>query len=352
MRPVRYAGTLHVVYDALNSSASEVIITDRDGTIVYANPSFLRIFGYREKAEVLSRNAADLFTLQEVENFSGLKGIIGKVKGKSGEFFAQHKDGTLFPVEVSYSMVTDGTGIVLGMMASFIDITERKRFEDELRQSEGQLRTLSRKLFDSQELERKRIARELYDGLGATLTNIKYSLEQLLDDYPEEKESLEHAVSLVQSAIKDTARIARRLRPSILDDMGVFPAIRWFCRQYQDDNGGLAVGTRLEVQEEEVFNPLKTAVYRILQETLTNAAKHSGAHRVIVGLKKTEGNLIILSIEDDGRGFGTMDLNGKATGSDDIRGMGLTSMKERANLSGGCLAIMPRKGSGTIIEAK
>ena len=349
-RSSRYAGALRVVHDALNSSASGIIMTDPDGKIIYVNPSFLRIFGYRKKTDVLHRNAADLFTPDEVKKFSDVNEIIGGARGKTEEFFARHRDGTIFPVEVSSSIVTDSNGTVLGMMASFIDITERKRVEDELRKSERQLRTLSRKLLESQELERKLIARELHDGLGASLTNIKYSLEQHLDTHPEERESLEQAVSLVQQAIKDTSRISRSLRPSILDDMGVIPAVRWFCRQCQDANG-IQVDTQLEVQEGEVPDPLKIAIYRIVQEALTNVAKHSGAQRVTVALTKTDGSLV-LSIGDDGRGFDSVEPNQKANASDAIRGMGLSSMKERAELSGGTIAIMPLKGSGTIIHAK
>lgn len=346
-RPARYASTLRVVYDALNSSASGVIITDRAGKIIYVNPAFLRIFGYREKAEVLSRNSADLFTRKEIVKLSALLDEAGE---KTQEFFARHRNGTFFPVEVSSSKVTNGNGRVLGMMASFIDITERKRFEEELKKSERQLRTLSKKLLDSQELERKLIARELHDGLGASLTNIKYTLEQHIDALPEARESLEQAVSLVQEAIKDTSRISRSLRPSILDDMGVIPAIRWFCRQYQEANGGIKVETQVGVGEEAVPEPLKIAIYRIIQEALTNVAKHSGAQRVVVALRKIEDKLV-LSIEDDGRGFDSIEL-WKENGSDDVRGMGLSSMKERAELSGGSLAIDPRKGLGTVIQAK
>jgi len=350
-RSARYAGTLRVVYDALNSSASGVIITDHDGKIIYVNPSFLRIFGYRDKAEVLSRNAADLFTEEEITRFSDLKGIISEVRGKTEEFLARHRDGTLFPVEVSFSIVTDGNGKVLGRMASFIDITERKRFEEELRKSEGRLRSLSKKLLESQEQERMLIARELHDGLGSTLTNIKFTLEQRLDELPEKRESLEQVVSMVQEAIKDTSSMSRSLRPSILDDMGVLPAIRWFVRSFQESNGGIQSETRLEVQEEDIPEPLKIAIYRIIQEALTNVAKHSGAQRVMVALRRTKGGLV-LSIEDDGRGFNSIDPLGKVKGNDDIRGMGLSSMKERAEFSGGSLTIMSREGSGTIIHAK
>jgi PAS domain S-box-containing protein len=333
---------LNVVYDALNSSASGVIITDPKGRIIYVNQSFLGIFGYHDKSEVLDKNATELFTEEEVKRFSDVEAIIGESRRGPGEFFARHKDGTVFPVEVSTSEVTGRTGTVVGRIASFIDITDRKRLEKELRDSEQRLRYLSQRILAAQEEERKLIAHELHDGLGAALTNIKYSLERRLDDHPEERQSLEQAVSMVQDAIKDTSRISRSLRPSILDDMGVIPAIRWFCRGFQEANAGIQVETGLEAAEEEVPEPLKLVIYRILQEALTNVAKHSGAQRVTITLRKTGGG-IELAIRDDGVGFDPLEA-GDA-------GMGLTSMRERAQFSGGSFSVQSHAGAGTAIRA-
>jgi len=338
----RTSKLLNVVYDALNSSASGVIVTDRKGRIIYVNPSFLKIFGYNEKSDVLHKNATDLFTQEEVKRFSDVEAIVDESKGETQEFFARHRDGTVFPVEVSASNVTDRLGNVMGRIASFIDITERKRLERELRNSEKKLRHLSQRILDAQEEERKLIARELHDGIGASLTNIKYSLEQHLDNHPEESKSLEQAVSMVQQAIRDTSRMSRSLRPSILDDMGVIPAVGWFCRSFQEGNAGIQVETRVEVQEGEIPEPLKLVVYRIVQEALTNVSKHSGATMVFLALTKTEGSLE-LSIQDNGGGFDPQE-----TGE---TGMGLTSMKERAQFSGGFFSVKSQAGEGTVIQS-
>ncbi len=337
----RTGNLLNVVYDALNSSASGVIVTDPKGQIIYVNPSFLTIFGYNEKSDVLHKSATDLFTQEEVKRFSDVEAIVDESKGETEEFFARHRDGTVFPVEVSASNVTDRMGNVVGRIASFIDITERKRLESELRDSEKKLRHLSQRILDAQEEERKLIAHELHDGIGASLTNIKYSLEQHLGDHPEERESLEQVVSTVRHTIKDTSRISRSLRPSILDDMGVIPAIRWFCRSFLEGSAGIQVETRLELQEEDVPDPLKLVVYRIVQEALTNVSKHSGATVVIVALKKTEGSLD-LTIEDNGGGFDPQEAG--------ETGMGLTSMKERAQFSGGYFSVKSQAGEGTAIR--
>jgi PAS domain S-box-containing protein len=124
---------LSVVYDALNSSVSGVIITNPQGKITYVNPAFLRIFEYRDKAEVLGKNAAGLFATDDVKKFSDVQTIIDETRGETEEFEVHRKDGTTFYVEVSSSNVTDHTGRIVGRMASFVDVSDRKQVEEELR---------------------------------------------------------------------------------------------------------------------------------------------------------------------------------------------------------------------------
>jgi len=338
----RTRGLLNVIYYALNSAASGVIITKRTGEIMYVNPSFLKIFGYDNKLEVIGKNAKDFFTKKEVTSFSDVEAIINESREGTEEFFVRHKDGTLFLAEVSASNVSDHTGKVVGRMASFIDITERKQLEKELRNSEKKLRQLSHRILDAQEEERKIIAHELHDGIGAALTNIKYALEQRIEDHPQEQESLEKPISLIENAIKDTSRISRSLRPSILDDMGVIPGIKWFCRDFQEAHSNITIKICIEVQEVDIREPLKLMMYRIVQEALNNVAKHSMAQNAKVSLIKAEGKLQ-LSIEDNGRGF-----DSQQTGD---AGMGLSSMKERTQFSGGFFSIHSTPGKGTIIQA-
>jgi PAS domain S-box-containing protein len=130
---------LSVVYDALNSSVNGVIITNLDGRITFVNPAFLRTFEYVEKTEVLGKNAAELFVESGVRKFSDIKAIIDKTKGEIEEFRVQRSDGTVFPVEVSSSNVTDHKGNVVGRMASFVDVSERKRAVEELEKTNKEL---------------------------------------------------------------------------------------------------------------------------------------------------------------------------------------------------------------------
>ena len=342
---------LSVVYDALNSSVNGVIITNLEGRITYVNPSFLRIFGYRDKAEVLGRNAADLFSGKEVKRFADVKAIIDETRGESEEFIAQGRDGTSFPVEVSSSSVTDSEGNIVGKMASFIDITERVRAVEALRKSEKRLRVLSAKLLEVQEQERQLIAQELHDSIGASLVAIKYSLEKKLDEMGEDSAlggtSIEAVISMVHNTIEETRRISTNLRPSILDDLGILATIRWFCREFQEVYLGIRIEKRVDIGEDEVSDQLKIVIYRVLQEAFNNVAKHSGADIVRLSLRKTEDTLE-LSIEDNGQGF---DLEEVSDEEGHTGAMGLSSMKERTELSGGSFSIVSSKGKGTTIMA-
>ncbi|MGD9031349.1 MAG: PAS domain S-box protein [Desulfobacteraceae bacterium] len=342
---------LNVVYEALNSSVNGVIITNTEGLIIYTNPAFLRMFGYRKKPEILGRNAADLFLAEDVRKFADVEAIIDKTKGETEEFIAQHQDGTKFLVEVSSSNVTDTEGNIIGRMASFVDITERIRAKTELQESEKQVRMLSSKLIEAEERERNLIARDLHDVIGSRLTAIKYALEQEPDEPGKsptpEAVSLGKIVSMVQETIKETKRIYRSLRPPILDDLGILATITWFSRQFQEVYSDIVIETRLEIQEDEVPEYLKIVIYRTLQEALNNVAKHSGAGLVRLSLTKTDGNLV-LSIEDDGRGFDLMEVTSEEA---QTTGLGLSSMKERVELFGGSFQILAAEEEGTRIEA-
>ena len=235
------------------------------------------------------------------------------------------------------------------------DITERKVAEHKLMQSEKQLRALSAQLMNVEERQRKHIARELHDSIGQYLTAIKFSMEnahQYLDEkqnIPKAATLLETGVSLLKQTIDEVRRIMMDLRPSILDDLGILATISWFCRELQAVYTSMRVEQDIQLREEDVPEPLKIIIYRILQEALNNAAKHSSASHVLVSLKKTEGR-IQLSVEDNGRGF---DLKQVAMNYDisALEGLGLMSMRERAELTGGSWRIYSLLGKGTTIIA-
>ncbi len=219
-----------------------------------------------------------------------------------------------------------------------------------LRESEHQLRVLSSKLLETQENERRVIAQELHDSIGASLTAIRYGLEEKLHRMgkggsPQEGISLEQIIRIVRDTIDEIHRISSNLRPSVLDDMGLIVAIRSVCRELQDVREGIRIETQIEVQEDGIQESLGIVIYRILQEALNNAFKHSEADRVCVRLTKADG-FLELSIEDNGQGF---DMTERLNHESRREGMGLVGMKDRAELSNGAFEIQSEAGKGTTI---
>ncbi len=232
----------------------------------------------------------------------------------------------------------------LQAVANVLAITiERKRAEEELKESEKKLRYLSSELLTAQEKERKRIANELHDSIAASLSAIKFSIEKILDQMERDEqaqEGLRDIISRVQQVNEETRRIMADLRPSLLDDLGIVPAINWFCREYEKTYSHIRVEKQIDLSENDLSDSLKTAIYRVSQEAMNNIAKHSKAS--LVSLSLQEGNNgIELTIQDNGQGF---DLDTVR------RGLGLTTMRERTELSGGTCTIKSVKGAGTTIR--
>lgn len=246
----------------------------------------------------------------------------------------------------------DDGGRPIRMIGTVLDITERKRVEELLQRSQEELRRLSAQLLSVQEEERKRIARELHDGIGQSLSALKFLLENRLqmmgkNSAPGDLQPLESMIPMLQNAIEEVRQMQTDLRPPTLDDLGIRATLSWFCREYQRIYSGIRIEQEIEVQENEIPHDLKTVIYRVLQEAMNNVAKHSGAKGVRLSLAKKNG-WIQLRVEDNGSGFDPRKvLSEERTGY----GFGLTSMRERTELSGGSFSIESIQGRGTILQA-
>ena len=229
-----------------------------------------------------------------------------------------------------------------------LEIEERKRAEEALRESEKKLRFLSSQLLTVQEDERKRIAGELHDNLGQMLAAIKFGMENALRLIKDDSVtgSLLPLVRNVQNAMEEVRSIHTHLRPPILDDLGLLATINWFCRDFRKIYSGTEIEKRLEVEEPDIPDHLKVAIFRIIQEAFNNVAKHSGADSVDLSLKRVD-RAIELIIKDNGIGFHP-DI---ATCGSLGRGLGLASMRERTECSGGKFYIQSAPGEGTAIRA-
>lgn len=226
-----------------------------------------------------------------------------------------------------------------------VEIIQRRRAEDSLRESEKRLHHLSYRLLDAQEGERKRIAGELHDSIGQSLSALKFTLERKLSLMKKEKPpagiALEDIVLMMQNCIDENRRIMTNLRPSILDDLGILATLNWFLREFQKAYPHLNVQQQFAIQEKQVHDHLKIIIYRVLQEAMNNFVRHSKGDRVFLSLSK-KGRAIEFMIQDNGAGFDPGNLP---------RGMGLSSMEERVKLSGGAFGIESAAGKGTIIRA-
>ncbi len=232
------------------------------------------------------------------------------------------------------------------------NITQRKRAEEVLQKSERELWHLSSRLLTAQEEERKRIARELHDGLGQSLCAIQCSLAVALEHMGEEKlstgvKSLNRSIAILGGVIEELQRISRNLRPSTLDELGLLSTIESACREFESIYSQIHVEKQIDIREDDTPDSLKIVIYRVLQEALNNIAKHSQADIVRLSLKETDGK-IELAIYDNGRGF---DLEHVLSVEESRRGLGLTGMKERTELSRGSFSIESGKGSGTTVWA-
>jgi signal transduction histidine kinase len=160
---------------------------------------------------------------------------------------------------------------------------EHKRADEELKESQKKLRFLSSELLTAQEKERKRIANELHDSVAASLGAIIFSVEKLLDWVEQDERTraaLRDLISRVQRVNEETRRIIHDLRPSMLDDLGIVPAINWFCREYEKTFSHIRVEKQIALSESELTDSLRTAIFRVFQEAMNNVAKHSQASLV------------------------------------------------------------------------
>ena len=213
------------------------------------------------------------------------------------------------------------------------------------------LRQLSSRLLSAQEEERKRIAGEIHDTLGACLSAIKFKVEGAVQQIGETAavatQSFGTILPVIQEGIEECRRMQQDLRPSLLDDLGLLATLSWFCRRYQTIYTGIKVELEQALEESDIPNALKIVIFRVTQEGMNNIAKHSKADLVHLSLRKMDGR-IELVLKDNGQGF---DLK-KVLGSESTkRGLGLTSMRERTELSGGSFGIESAEGKGTTVRA-
>ncbi len=231
----------------------------------------------------------------------------------------------------------DDRGDVTGVIGLALDITQRKRAEEDAR-------ALSRRLVELQENERRAIARELHDQTGQLLTALKIQLDRIAHSPPEKIAStMEEAQSLVQELMSQIRNLSLELRPSMLDDLGLLPALLWQLERYTSRTQ-IQVDFKHSGLRQSLPADVSTAAYRIVQEALTNVARYSGVKEALVHAW-ADHNLLSVRIEDKGSGFDVESRSVNLSG-------GLSGMRERARLLGGKLVVTSAPGAGTCIVAE
>ncbi len=367
---------------------------DEQGILTFWNQNAFKSFGYTQEDFAAGLNVLDAVTPDDRgrarENIQRISkdGYIG-----SNEYLMERKDGSVFPSLV-YSTPIIRDDMSVGLRGFIIDITSRKQMEEELRKSQEelevrvqlrtielaqsnkeltieiaerlkmeqalqeskkQLRILASQILTAQENERKRIAIEVHDVLGSSLSAIKYKAEEALQRLPKNgtlniliSKPLGAIIPLVQDTIEEARRIQANLRPPLLDDLGIVATLSWFCRRFEMIYSTVKVEQAVTIREEEVPDHLKIILFRITQEAMNNIGKYAKADSVYLGLQKIDNSAIEMRIKDNGEGFDPESLSYRESLK---KGLGLSSMKERVESSGGSFSIESAKGKGTVIRA-
>jgi PAS domain S-box-containing protein len=242
----------------------------------------------------------------------------------------------------------DAAGNFAGVVLSGSDITDRKVAERRLTEYTARLGTLSRRVLAVQEEERRAVARELHDELGQVLTAVRLNLQTLRrrSRDPELRPVFEDGLALLETAIAEVRALSTRLRPTILDDLGLEAALRSHLERSRARTE-LALDAEISLPQKRLDPAVETACFRIVQEAMTNVVRHAAASRLSVALQAVDGKLV-LSVRDDGRGFDPAAAARRAARGESA---GLSGMEERAQLAGGRLEIHAAPGRGTEVRA-
>ncbi len=329
-------------------SAPEAFISmDAQGMIIDWNRQAERTFGWARETVVGRPIGKTILPLKDRKAFlRGLERYQASGKGlpldQRLELMALHRDGHQFSIEATMTCLRLERGYVLS--AFLRDISERKNAEEKLRQ-------VPREILRAQEAERKRVARELHDSVCQILSSAKMKLQTIEQASPDTAEDTRPAVGQVRSLIgrclDEVRRIARNLMPSELEDLGLIPAVRSLCAQFREE-GKLEVKLTHFRIPNELANEVKLALFRIIQESLSNIVQHAAATRISVDMVRKR-SVIRVSITDDGQGF---DPQPHLSEGPEKPGMGMSNLQARAELVGGKLRIWSAPGWGTKLEAE
>ena len=324
-------------FRALADATDEGVLLHLDGVILEANNGAARLMGLAPD-EMVGMNGLQYLSEETSER---VRKSIARGEPFAGGGLMNRPDGTSFEVEFTGSPVEYQGGFA--RVLTFRDVTARNEAERSLRESRQRLRNFAAKLQDAREGERTSVSREIHDELGQSLTGLKMDFAWLTGRIAPHEGTRSRIASmnhLIDGMIETVRDLASRLRPGVLDDLGLVAAIDWQVRDFRK-RSEITCEMRPPAETIDVDDATATAVFRILQEALTNVARHASASRVDVDLSAT-GDALLLTVRDDGTGVSDEAL--WATDS-----TGLMGMRERAGGLGGRVEVGPNEGGGTKI---
>lgn len=324
---------------------------DADGILCRINETELQWLRYSRDEVIGKLNLGDLLTPASRRSFDdGMPRFKESGVMRDMEYEMIRKDGTILPVLVSATAVFDAGGRFVMSRSTVYDMSERRKMEEERAEHARRLGELSRRLVAVQEQERRLLSAELHDRTSPNLAAIRINLGIIAAELPpgifERLGSrLEDTHALLEDATASVREICADLRPPILDHAGLLPALEGYALQFADRTG-IAVRVGADPQM-RLAADVESLLFRIVQEALTNCAKHAGADAIAVELRQV-GPHAVLTISDDGVGFdpGMLERSGR------VPGLGLLTMRERAEFAGGKFSIESNPGRGTRIRVE
>ena len=338
---------LEALEASILESIPHAVIGLRDRKIFFANDGVEKVFGWKPKELIGQEPRLLSLSQEEFEVIDKLLySTLERRRTFAVEYPCRRKDGAEIQCSISAARIGERLEHQ-SIVVTFENITYRKQFEKEIELSRGRLRDLSMHLQTVREKERTRIARELHDELGQLLTALNTGIILLKKKIPPEQPHLSERTQsmkdLIDMTMETVKRIYMDLRPGMLDHLGLPVAMDWQCQEFQKRTG-IQCSVDVEPEDMEPSKDASITVFRILQETLTNVAKHSRATRVNVSLREAEDDLELV-VTDNGRGIREDDLHKP-------KSFGLLGIRERVDFRGGEVKITGKKGKGTTVTVR
>ena len=342
--------------ELINLANDAIIVSGMDHQINFWNSAAVAMYGWSVQ-EALGKNVNDLLKTEFGESRNSVR-ILLESGTWQGELIHYAKDGRAVNVMSKHFLRNGHDGIPGHVLQINTDITPRKLMEQELKCSQSQLeqtiqqrtaalRNLSTQLMHVQDQERRRIARELHDSLGQYLIDAKMKLDSLVCDVlPGQAELLAAAQQSIAHSLIETRTISYLLHPPLLDEAGLISAVRWYVEGFAK-RSGIETKFELPTEVDRLPDGIELALFRILQESLTNVHRHSGSSRVDIELTRAK-DCITLAVRDFGCGMPPAALE-RFHRNGSYSGVGLGGMRERAADLGGHFEIYSN-GNGTLVS--